>query len=46
MVELHISYFYIYIYGEETISKLNIKKIEFNDIDLTPNIIIKFRKNK
>lgn len=35
-----------YIYGEETISKLNIKKIEFNDIDLTSNLIIKFRKNK
>lgn len=35
-----------YVYGEEVTNKLNIKKIEFNDIDLTPNLITKFRKNK
>ncbi|MGN1295356.1 MAG: transposase [Bacilli bacterium] len=35
---------FAYIYGEDVLNKLNIKKIEFNDIDLTPNLIIKFKK--
>lgn len=32
-----------FIYGEEILNKLNIKKIEFNDIDLTKNLITNFR---
>lgn len=32
-----------FIYGEDILDKLNIKKINFNDIDLTRNLVIKFR---
>lgn len=32
-----------FIYGYKILEKLNIKKIDFNEIDLTRNLIIKYR---
>lgn len=32
-----------FIYGNEILEKLNIKKIDFNEIDLTRNLIINYR---
>lgn len=34
-----------FVYGKDILDKLGIKKIDFNEIDLTRNLIIQYRKN-
>ena len=35
-----------FIYGKESLDKLNIKKIEYDEIDLTEKLLRDFRKKK